>query len=378
MSATRRICFPFVGDSVGGAHLSTLLLIEGLDRSRFEPMIVLHTEGPLAEHLRQRQFEFITLPLNAFAGATPRLLDIVCSALKAAPKLSRFIRERRIDIVHANDLRMNLTWPLAAKLSGAKMVWHQRTTPASNSMLWKAIPYLANETIAISDPVAEALGPMRRNVEVVYNPFRQETTFNKAEQRTALLSLIGAPDSSVVLGSVGRLVRYKRADICIDVVAELQRRFDRPVHGVLLGADPEGLENELKEYAWVRGVGDRMHFLGFRYPVEKYLSGMDVLVSPSEFEGFGRSLVEAMLVETPVVASRVGGHVDIVRHEENGFLVPPGEVKAFADMAEIILRDDARRVAITNCALESAYRRFSDAAHVSALQQIYDRLVPSI
>ena len=49
-----RVCFPFVGDSLGGSHMSTLLLIEGLARSRYEPVLVVHEEGPLTAHLKAR------------------------------------------------------------------------------------------------------------------------------------------------------------------------------------------------------------------------------------------------------------------------------------------------------------------------------------
>ena len=58
-----RVCFPFVGDSLGGSHMSTLLLIEGLARSRYEPVLVVHEEGPLTAHLEARDIPFELLPL---------------------------------------------------------------------------------------------------------------------------------------------------------------------------------------------------------------------------------------------------------------------------------------------------------------------------
>ena len=103
-----RVCFPFVGDSIGGSHLSTLLLIEGLNHSRYQPVIVVHEDGPLSEHLRARGSCFELLSLPSYAGDAPNVIAIGANMVRNLPRLVGFMRRHQIDIVHANDLRMNL------------------------------------------------------------------------------------------------------------------------------------------------------------------------------------------------------------------------------------------------------------------------------
>ena len=143
-SKSVRICYPFVGDSIGGSHISTLLLIEGLAHSRYEPIIVIHEDGPLAEHLRAHHFRVERLHLPCYAGERPGTRAIAEGMLRNLPKLVHFLTRHRIGIVHANDHRMNLTWSIAAKLTGRPFVWHQRALPYSSSPLWRTIGFLSD------------------------------------------------------------------------------------------------------------------------------------------------------------------------------------------------------------------------------------------
>ena len=152
-----RVCFPFVGDSLGGSHMSTLLLIEGLARSRYEPVLVVHEEGSLTAHLKSRDIPYELLPLPTYAGEAPNVVSIAAGMLRNAPRLAGFMRRQGIDIVHGNDFRMNLTWSAGAKLTGRPFVWHQRAMPYSSSRRWRAIDLLADHVIHISEAVARAM-----------------------------------------------------------------------------------------------------------------------------------------------------------------------------------------------------------------------------
>ena len=68
-SARRRVCFPFVGDSVGGSQISAAALIAGLRGSRYEPLVVVHRDGPLQDYLRQQDIAFEPLSLPTFVGS---------------------------------------------------------------------------------------------------------------------------------------------------------------------------------------------------------------------------------------------------------------------------------------------------------------------
>jgi glycosyltransferase involved in cell wall biosynthesis len=103
------------------------------------------------------------------------------------------------------------------------------------------------------------------------------------------------------------------------------------------------LEAELRAKALQMGVSGRVKFLGWRDDIPEIMKILDVFVLPSLNEGMGRVLVEAMAAGRPVVASRVGGIPDLVKHGENGFLVEPGDENGVSAAIKKLLADKIMR-----------------------------------
>ena len=117
-----------------------------------------------------------------------------------------------------------------------------------------------------------------------------------------------------------------------------------------------------------------MFFAGFRHPIEKWISGMDLLMATAERDSFGRTLIEAMTVGTPVIAARAGGHADIIEHGRTGLLVPPNDPDAFAATALRLLADTAFSRKLVEEARACARARYSARSHALRVMSIYDRL----
>ena len=151
-----KILFPFVGDSIGGSHISTLTLYSSLVDSNISALIVLHEDnGPLSQYLRNKKISFSVLKSSRLAGETPGKLSIFIGILTNFIRFCRFIKAHEIDIVHGNDLRVNLSWSLPAKAVARGFVWHQRTL-LSTSKFWLLIRYLCDYFVAISDVVMQS------------------------------------------------------------------------------------------------------------------------------------------------------------------------------------------------------------------------------
>lgn len=369
------LCYPFVGDSVGGAHLSAIELIRRIDRERYRPLIVLHEEGLLADHLHRAGLNYVHLPLRTYAGARPSLFFIALSALRAAPTLRCFLRREGVSLVHCNDLRTNMTWTLASRLAGARFVWHQRTQTLSDSLLWKTIPRIVDHCIAISATAARSFGGAGTRLSIIDNPFSIDASCDRASARAALIAETGAAANDRLIGYVGRLVDAKRIEVCIDLLGELLRGDEPCVRLLLFGRGADAITASLQARARRQGVEDRIHFMGFRHPVENAIAGMDILVAPSEQEGFGRTLIEAMLVGTPVLASDIDAHRETVEADVNGLLAPLGEVSIFADQARRLLQDEALAKRLTSTARKMAQRRFSAQRHAQEVQNVYAALL---
>ena len=165
----------------------------------------------------------------------------------------------------------------------------------------------------------------------------------------------------------------------VEVAARLHDRLGEqvffPMFGETDGVRDEGIRRRTIEKIEEYGLGSRCILMGPRYPIEPWIMGLDVLVAPAMREGFGRTLVEAMLCGTPVVAADDGGHREIIRHGETGFLVQPDSPDAFAVAVAGLLENPRLADAVATAAKEEALRKYSVEAHVEKVQAVYDAVL---
>ena len=143
--------------------------------------------------------------------------------------LAKFIRINNIDIVHGNDLRINLTWSVATIFSQPKFIWHQRTI-LSTSRLWRFIPFLSNHFIGISKSVINSAPQNIRpsNISLVYNAVNSNLRHNAYLSRKSIIEEYEMSSDAIILGYVGRLVSYKNVDFlirCVSVLIKMHKKI---------------------------------------------------------------------------------------------------------------------------------------------------------
>ena len=358
--------------------MSALLLAEGLDRSRYQPSIVVHMEGPLTEHLKALDLPFELLPLPVYAREMPNAIAIAAGMLRNLPRLSRFMKRHAIDIVHANDFRMNLTWSAAAKLTGRPFVWHQRSLPYSSSPLWRSTGLLSDHVIHISDVVAQAMPTAGRTpTSTIPNPVAlPQDVPSREAAKIAIAQELGFDPSATTVGFVGRLVGWKRPDVFVTAAARLVACNPASrLAFIIIGYDEERMIPVLRNAAVSMGIQDQVYFVGYRQHIEEWISGLDLLVATSEREPFGRTLIEGMALGTPVVASKAAGHIEIIEDERTGLLVSPNDADAFAAAAHRILTDPVLAAALAEEGRSCAIDRYSVERHVRRVAAVYDSLL---
>lgn len=372
------VCFPFVNDALGGSHISALHLIRHLDRRRFEPLVVLHQmAGPVADFFRSEGISFEPAPSDwrLVPGRRPHPLPM----LKEMMAIGRFLRQRGAAIVHTNDGPTHCIWALPARLAGAKVVWHHRRGPDALGLRYLA-PWVAHDVVAVSRFAIppRASTALRRKCTVIRSPFDAGlATTDRRACRRMLLEELGLPSDIRIVAYFGNLVQRKRPLVFVDSIGELARRNPSlPIMGLLFGDPLEpGIEEAVRDRAATSGVADRIRLMGFRYPPERWLAACDVLLVPAVNEPFGRTLIEAMLVGTPVIAAASGGNLEAIRHGETGVLALPDDAGGFADHLERLCHEPewARTIAAT--AQAEALDRFGIDRHAEAIMGIYDRLL---
>ena len=115
--------------------------------------------------------------------------------------------------------------------------------------------------------------------------------------------------------------------------------------------------------------------MGFRQPVEPHLRGMDIMLVPAVNEPFGRTLIESMLLGTPVIATNHGGNPEAITDGVNGFLVSPESAEAFVAPIYALLTDDSLLNKIADSALASSLKNYNTSIHVEQIIKIYRKLV---
>lgn len=382
-----RILFPFIGgQTVGGSHISALKLIAGLDRSRFSPTILLHDldgtgPGRLGEYIHSLGLEFQTLPgvqiMTPSHSTTTARISIGTYLIRTLPALRRLLVKGGYDIVHTNDGRMHVNWAAPARLAGCKLVWHHREDPKSFGANTVA-PFLANRIVTVSN-FARPCRPLLRvkgRTHVVYSPFDFEKLPDRDAARAALLQEIEAGEDALLLGFFGSLVPRKQPIAFVEAVAETIKALpNRDVRGLFFGEAilPHApLDREALALADRLGIGDRIHMMGFRRPINGLMAAMDATLVTALNEPFGRTLIEAMYLGVPVVATRHGGNIEAIEDGRTGRLVPVGDACAMADAIVQLESNPELRAKIVNTARADLVSRFGTERHIEQISQIYE------
>ena len=131
------------------------------------------------------------------------------------------------------------------------------------------------------------------------------------------------------------------------------------------------MERELRDLAAARGLTEHVEFLGHREDVPSLLASADAFVLPSRSEAFPNSVIEAMAAALPVVASSVGGLLDLIDHGRTGLLVPPSDAEALTTALRFLIDNPTQSAAIGQAARAEIRQRYSFERMVSAFENLY-------
>lgn len=294
------------------------------------------------------------------------------------PRLRQLIRERAIDIVHAHDYKANLLAWLLAKREGvlALSTVHGWT---GHSVRERWVYYPADKRvlarfprlIAVSSDVKRELvqaGARPDHVVTVLNGI-DPCAFHRDRTREGVIRMsLGIGEHAVVIGAVGRLEPQKRFDVLIDAFADLLKTM--PEARLVIAGDGS-LREDLAARVAARGIADRCHLLGHRTDVSDLHHAFDLFVQSSDYEGTPNAVLEAMALETPIVATSAGGTAEVARDGREALIVPAGDRGALLDAIRCALDDGQATRARTAAARRRVETDLSFDARMRAVEQVY-------
>lgn len=355
--------------SEGGADRVTAVVLRGLDRTRYRPVLaLLRKEGPFVADL-PADVEVVEL-------GSPRL------AL-SLPAFVRTLRRERPDIVFSTCSASNIIATVGHALvrSPARLVLSERnalyrgrkhTHPKqATEVALKRLTYRRADVVtAVSQGVADELaelGVRRDRIAVVYNPI-VDGELDRLAAAPVDHPWFAAGQPPVLL-ACARLVPQKDYPTLLDAFVRIRREVDCRLW--ILGNGP--LHDELVAHAVGLGLGDHVHFAGFDKNPFKYMAKVPLLIHASRAEGLPGTLIQTMACGTPVVSTDCDfGPREVIRSGEDGYLVPVGDAAELARRAIEVLRDPDHRDRLARAARASA-QRFTVA---SSLERYHAALEP--
>jgi glycosyltransferase involved in cell wall biosynthesis len=296
--------------------------------------------------------------------------------LKTVLWLRRLIKNGKFDIVHCHQYSPYIYGWFAHWGTGARVVFteHGRFHPDRYRTKARWInPLIARTThkiVAISAATSGALVEYEylpaNKIEVIYNGISPVSVDEK--RRANLREELSLKPEQAIIGTVARLDSVKNQAMILQALRKiLDLGFN--VHFLLVGDGPE--RAKLQTLAAELQLEESVTFAGFQPQPSEYLSLMDVFLLPSFTEGTSMTLLEAMSLGIPTVATRVGGTPEIVTEGETGLLIESNDLTGFTSAIQLLLENPDRRSTMAQQAKRSFEERFSAQQMVEQYEYCY-------
>lgn len=349
------------GHFLGGGEHSFLDLLSHLP-SNLQAMAIVPHEGELATRLKQRGVATRALPLPSIR---PWTILQVFSALNAYLRLCRQLRPT---LVYVNGSRAAFYGAIIGRLVRIPVIWHCRIAHP-DPYLDPLVTRLSTRIVANSKATASRFSPQfKSKIKVVYNgvdlPWLQDCNVKGHNF---------IESGRKIILTVARATKMKRHDLVLSAF-EMVAKYDSDVSLVFIGTKDEWEPDwwdRLQKVTRQSPFSNRIHWLGNVEDVRPWYRTAYISVLVSENESFGRVIVEAMACGVPVIAARSGGIPEIIRHQQDGLLVAPGNMEELQAALASLLRDQSIRDHYAESALKRA-ENFSLDRHVARMVEVFE------
>ena len=355
--------------AVGGTERQLLELVTRLDTERYNPKVCCLSEGgKLVENLKKNIKSYVIKRKSSF--------DI-----SRLYRLYKLIKMEQPHIVHTFLFNANTYGRLAAKLAGVPIIISSERDLGFNlsqfdRIINRLLSKWSNKIVANSKSVADRVVKEDKinddKVTYIYNGIDVQSFVTHVDSSQKKEQLGIPPENKVVTVVANMYYPIKGHSYFIHAASKIIRVMPDTTF-ILVG------DGTLKE-SFIRlskklNVFKNMLFLGFRPDIPELLAITDIAVLPSLSEGFPNVVLEAMAAGKPVVASAVGGILEIVLNNETGFLIPPADSDALAEKIITLLQDEALCTVMGIAGYQRVAALFSIDQMVRNTECLYEALI---
>jgi glycosyltransferase involved in cell wall biosynthesis len=229
-----------------------------------------------------------------------------------------------------------------------------------------------DRVIAVSKPIRDEVSAVRPSKLVLLHNGIVIDRYRRTGRGGAIMELLGRQPAGPIVVSIGRLSAEKGHAVFVEALAIVASR-GRELTAVLVGDGPE--RGALEQRIRALGLQDRIHLVGYVEGPQRILEDADLMVLPSHTEGLPNAALEALAMDVPVLATRVGGTPEVITDNETGRLVEPGRPLHLADAMLDFLDNPEPWNQMARRGHRMVETQFDFAARTRALEQIYDDLL---
>jgi glycosyltransferase involved in cell wall biosynthesis len=341
-----------------------LQLIDGMESIGWE-VTTICTDGPAVSFLSKKGYRFRTVSIA-------RSMNIF-KAIGAIYNLYKIFKQEKFDIIHVHTPVAALLGRIAASFVRKSFVIYT----AHGFYFHEEMPFLKRKFYLILEIIAgrftdllfcqsaeDTLTAVKNKIiienrvftigngvdELKFNPLKYVDTVNENRK------YLGIPTNAFVVGIIARMVREKGYSELLDASVQLAKKFPNfylLVVGAKLESDHDvSIENDIINSKSI--LGEKLILLGYRNDTPMILSLLDVFCLPSYREGLPRTIIEAMMMGKPVVASNIRGCRELVIHEQTGLLVSVKNSLELTDAIKKIMLNKELRLKMGTKAMETA------------------------
>ena len=315
------------------------------------------------------------------AGPLAYCLDRISFCSYYIGKLKKYIYDNNIELIHLNN------WPLlndagvyVAKKTRKPIVMHVRGFEYDGRLISWLLKQ-ADHIIAISSYIKDRIIQLNINenkISIIPNAIDIEQFLKRANGST-FRKEIGLSENALVIGLPACLVHWKGHRWFLDACRYIFKKID--AFAIIIGDTPDGSSNVKKDliaYAQQLGIKNKVIFVGHRNDIESAMDACDVIVHASIIpEPFGRTIIEGMALGKPVIATKMGGPLEIIENGKDGFLVPPEEPEILAKQVLTCLKNPGLRKQIGISAKKKIRERYDVKHHARQIETVYSKVLTS-
>ncbi|OGW08552.1 MAG: hypothetical protein A2W75_11185 [Nitrospinae bacterium RIFCSPLOWO2_12_39_15] len=349
---------------IGGLERVIENIVTGLDKEKYQPSVLCLTRGgEIADEIKSKGIDVEIMNIKDYHSIANIL------------KVVEWLKFRKVDIAHTHGYPAGVLGRIAATIARVKCIYHHIHTTYldfkyRNYVIERVLSKFTNKVICCSDAVkmhaVNAIGISEDKLITLYNGI-PEPDLKDASTIENLKHTLGIPGDVIVIGCVASLVPHKGHKYLLEAFKNID-------NACLILVGDGILRNELERFADELGIKNRVIFTGYQMDVTPYIQIMDIFVLPSsEREGLGISVIEAMTIGKPVIATKLGGILEVIEDGVTGILVEPKDKDALAKAIKKLLNSLKLMQKMGQNGMERYLKIFTLNQMMKELEKIYNR-----